>query len=123
MDNFDRMMSETLSQEDQKLIEELRQEPGFFEQAFGMFRGSTGWVSWLIMITHGGMFLAAAWMTFQFFDATDSVAQLRWGLPTVVLFITGAVMKTSLGPIMQTNRLVGEIHRLELLLLQRDQTK
>lgn len=123
MNDFDRIINETLSQEDQKLIEELQAEPGFFHQIFGVFRGSTGWVNLTLMVTQTIMFIAAVWMTFQFFAATDATSQLRWGLPTVVLFLGGAIMKTAVVPTIQANRILHALHRLELVLIQRDQVK
>ena len=119
MTKLDDMLAETLSAEDQAMLSEIGDEPGYFTQAFAMFRGNTGWATWLIMIVQAAMFIAAVWMTFQFFGAEDTVAQLRWGLPAVVLFLMGGMLKMSLMPLMQANRVLREIRRLELVLAAR----
>ncbi|MEO1043993.1 MAG: DUF6768 family protein [Pseudomonadota bacterium] len=118
MDQFDKMISETLTQEEQALMEELRHEPGYFAQAFGMFRGTASWVNWVIMIVQSVMFLVAVWMSIEFFNADDAVSQLRWGLPAVTLLVVGGMLKMSLMPVMQANRMLRELRRLELLLVQ-----
>ncbi|WP_164118406.1 DUF6768 family protein [Sphingorhabdus sp. Alg239-R122] len=120
MNKLDDMLAETLSAEDQALLDEIRDEPGYFTQAFGLFRGNTGWVAWAIMIVQSIMFLAGAWMAIQFFGASDTVNQLRWGLPSAVLLILSSMFKLSLMPTMQANRVLREVRRLELTLSARN---
>ncbi len=119
MNKLDDMLTQTLSAEDQALLNEIRDEPGYFEQAFGMFRGRAGWVTWMIMIVQTLMFIAAIWMAIRFFGASDTVSQLRWGLPAATILILSAMMKFSLMPVMQANRVLREIRRLELVLTAR----
>jgi len=119
MDDFDKMIADSLSDEDQAMIEELRHEDGFFKQAFGLFRGPTGWVNWTIIITQTVMFILGVWMAIRFFGAHDVASQLRWGIPAAVILLMGAMLKMSLIPVMQANRILQEIRRLELVLVDR----
>jgi len=93
-------------------------EPGYFKQAIGLFTGRMAWVHWLIMIAQVGFFIGGAWCAVHFFAAQDGLDAMRWGLPAAVLLIYSAIFKSSLGPQMETNRLLMEIKRLELRLVQ-----
>ncbi len=115
MNDFDNRINAALSAEDEILLKEMNSEPGYFQQAFGLFRGSMGWISWVVMIVQSIMFFIGLWMAIQFFQATDAVSQLRWGLPAATLMILAAMMKLSLMPIMQANRILREVRRLALV--------
>ncbi|MEE9433589.1 MAG: DUF6768 family protein [Sphingorhabdus sp.] len=115
MTDFDSKISAALSAEDELLLKEMGNEPGYFEQVFGMFRGSMGWISGILMIAQTIMFFVSIWMALHFFRAEDSVAQLRWGLPAATLMILSAMMKFSLMPVLQSNRILREMRRIELL--------
>jgi hypothetical protein len=121
MRDLDRMIDEALGEEERDLLRRIPAEPGFFAQAFGLFRGPTGWVNALLMIVQGAAFLAGAWAAYRFFGAADPVTQLRWGLPGATLLILAAIIKMSLLPRMETNLVIRELKRLELqLALKRD---
>jgi len=115
MTDFDDKIFNALSEEDDMLLKEMVPEPGYFEQVGGIFKGTIGWINWVLMIAQGIMFIVAVWMAWHFFEATDSVTQLRWGLPAVTLLIISATMKMTLMPVIQANRILREIRRIELL--------
>ena len=48
MRDLDQMIDEALDAEERELLRTL-DEPGFFRQAFGVFRGPTGWMSLVMM--------------------------------------------------------------------------
>ncbi len=121
MRDIDSMIDEALRDEEREVLRRIGSEPGFFAQAFGMFRGPTGWVNVLLMVTQGAMFIAGAWAAWHFFVAAGVEEQLRWGLPAAVLLILAAILKMSLLPRMETNHVIRELKRLELqLALKRD---
>ena len=51
-DDLDRMINEALDAEDREIFGELGEEPGYFAQAIGLFRGKLAWVMWVIYITN-----------------------------------------------------------------------
>jgi hypothetical protein len=57
----------------------------------------------------------------MFFEATDTVSQLRWGLPSAVLLIVATMIKMAMWPNIQTDRLMRELKRIELQLAQAKQ--
>jgi hypothetical protein len=113
MQDIDTMIDEALDAEERQLLRSI-EEPGFLAQAFGLFGGRTGWVTWVLMVTQGVLFLAGAWTAWRFFGAADPVTQLRWGLPATVLLLTATILKMALMPRLESNRLLLELKRLEL---------
>ena len=113
MRDLDQMIDEALDAEERELLRTL-DEPGFFRQAFGVFSGPTGWMSMVMMFWQAVMFIAGVWAAWHFFEATDPVTQLRWGLPAAILLIFAAMLKMALIPRMESNRLLREMKRIEL---------
>ena len=60
------------------------------------------------------MFVVGVWFAWEFFQASDALDALRYGLPAVTLFVMAIVIKTSMTPYISENRLLTEIRRLEL---------
>lgn len=117
MNKLDEMIKEALEGEDKQLISET-EELGYFALAMGIFGGKTGWVSWVVMIVQTIMFLASIWCAIQFFAATDLLLALKWGLSAAVLMLGATIIKLSLMPVMQTDRIIRELKRVELLIVK-----
>jgi len=113
MRDVDELIDEALDAEERELLRTL-DEPGFFSQAFGVFRGPTGWMSMVMMFWQAVMFIAGVWAAWRFFAAADPVTQLRWGLPAMLLLIFAGMLKMALIPRMESNRLLRELKRVEL---------
>ena len=113
MQDVDAMIEEALDAEERELLRSL-EEPGFFSQAFGLFRGPTGWMSMVMMFWQAVLFIAGAWAAWRFFEAADPVSQLRWGLPALLLLVFAGMLKMALLPRMESNRLMRELKRVEL---------
>jgi hypothetical protein len=115
MSDLDRMIETTLNAEDRAFLARLESEPGYFRQVGGLLSGSLAWINLLLMIVQAALFFGGVWCAWQFFQATDTIMSLRWGLSATVLLILGAVLKLStLWPSLQANRVLREIKRLEL---------
>jgi len=120
MDKLDAMIKEALEAEDQTIWAET-EELGYFAAAFGLFRGKTAWVNWVVMLVQAVLFFVAVWCAMNFFAATDVLLALKWGISGSVLLLTALTMKMSLMIPMQANRIVREIKRVELLLASRSE--
>ena len=114
MSRLDDLIEQTLTEDDEALARELTREPGYFEQALGLFTGRLAWVHWMIMIVQATLFFVGVWMAVNFFHASETLEALRWGLPATVLMLSALIMKTALVPEMTTNRLLLEMRRMEL---------
>lgn len=119
MRDLDASIDAALDAEERELLRNIGEEPGYFSQALGVFGGRTGWVNMILMVVQGAMFLAGVWAAWNFFQADDALTALRWGLPSAVALLMALIIKLALWPVLQTNRLLREIKRLELLSLGR----
>ena len=113
-DDLDRLIDEALDAEERELLSQIGEEPGYFSQTFNLFTGQLGWVTWLLMVIQGLMFAAGVYAAVNFFNANDPLEALRWGLPSAVLILMAAMLKLTLWPSLQANRVIREVKRLEL---------
>ena len=114
MRDHDRLIEEAIDAEERELLRRISEEPGYIEQALGIFSGRTGWVSGVLMAVQGVAFLAGAWATWNFFAAVEILGALRWGLPAAVLLLMSLTIKMALWPTIHLNRLMREMKRIEL---------
>jgi hypothetical protein len=116
MRDVDRIIRQVVDEEERELLQRMGEEPGFLDQAFGIFTGRTGWVNVVLMAVQTILFLTGAWAAWMFFAAGDPVTQLRWGLPAAVLLLVAGMIKMSLWPAVQTNRVLRELKMIQLQL-------
>jgi hypothetical protein len=118
MKDLDRMIEQAIDEEERDLLQRIGEEPGILDQALGLFVGRTGWMNALTLAVQTALFLAGAWAAWMFFLATDPVAQLRWGLPAVVLLLTSLIIKSMLWPSFLTARIIRELKLIQLQLVR-----
>ena len=118
MANIDELIKQALDEQESELLE-AAPAPGYFQLAFGLFRGPLGWMSWLVMGVQSAMFVLGAWFAWRFYGSTDVLEALKWGLSGAVLILGALQLKLSLMPQIQADRVLLALKRLELLLLQR----
>ena len=119
MTNSDQLIDQTLAAEERDLLRRIGEDPGHVQQALTLFTGRSGWVSGLLLVVQAVMFIAGLSTAWQFFQAQDTLAALHWGLPSAVLLIMSLMIKLALWPVMQTNRVLVALKRLELVVTQR----
>ena len=116
-EELDQLIQEALEKEDEAL-KDFAEEPGYFQQAFGMFRGKLAWVVWVMYITNmigAGIAIWAAWKMLQ---TTDPVMTVRWGVLAIASVNIGLFMKGGMGLHGQVNRVLREVKRLELQIVR-----
>jgi len=113
MSDLDRLIKDSLDEMDQD-SPELNLEPGYFNQAIGLFTGRLAWVNWLIMVMQIAMLVGGVWCAIELFQATDTLTAIKWSVPAAVLLIWSLVTKMALVPHMETNRLLMEMKRMQL---------
>ena len=114
MDKLDRMINEALDDEEREILEKIGQEQSFPKQALGLFKGRLGWLNGAILIGHlifavGGVL--AAW---QFFNVSEVLEAMRWGLSAAVLLLAAIITRITLFRSMQTNRVLHAVKHLEM---------
>jgi len=119
MSRIDDMIAEALSEEDRAIVEATA-ERGWFRLGADQFRGKLGWVTWVVMIVQTAMFIAAVWAGWHFFNATEVLLVVKWGISAGTLVIAALSMKLSLMPQIQADRVLRELRRVELMIAQRD---
>lgn len=118
MPDSDHVLDQTLAAEERELLRRIGEDPSHVQQVASLFAGRTGWVSGVLLAVQAVTFLAALWTGWQFFEAQEALAALRWGLPSAVLLIMSLMLKLALWPVMQSNRLLVALKRVELLAVQ-----
>ncbi len=115
MPSPDQLIDQTLAAEERDLLRRIGEDPGHVQQVLTLFAGRSGWVSGLLLVVQAAMFIAGLWTGWRFFQAQDVLTAVHWGLPSAVLLIMSLMIKLALWPVMQTNRLLVALKRLELL--------
>lgn len=121
MSDTDRMIEQALDAEEQELLRRIGEEPAYVEQALGLFKGRTGWVNMVLMGAQAVLFISGVWAAWNFFKATDALTAVHWGLPAAVALLMALAIKLALYPVIQANRVLREMKRLELLIASGDQ--
>jgi hypothetical protein len=123
MRDLDQMIDEALDVEERELLRSIGEEPGYIRQALGIFSGSLGWLSAILMAVQGAAFLGGAWAAWNFFTVDDILSALRWGLPASVLLLMSLMIKLAMWPTLEANRLMRELKRIELQLAHAKQVR
>lgn len=120
MRDTDMMIEQALDAEERELMRRIGEEPAYVEQALSLFEGRTGWVNIVLMVAQGALFVAGVWAAWNFFGATEALTALHWGLPAAVALLMALAIKLALYPVIQANRVIREMKRLELQIAARD---
>jgi len=119
MDKLDRMIEEALAAEDRDLVAGTV-EQGYLALVLGQFRGRNGWVTWLsaaVMVIYG---VLAVWAAWHMFTAVETLAAVKWGLSAAVAIIVVGMLKLNVLYTAQTDRVMRELKRVELMLAARE---
>lgn len=73
------------------------------------------------MGAQAALFISGVWAAWNFFKATDALTAVHWGLPAAVALLMALAIKLALYPVIQANRVLREMKRLELLIASGDQ--
>ncbi|MGE4072764.1 MAG: DUF6768 family protein [Lysobacterales bacterium] len=113
MSKLDDLMKQALSKEDQELLAR-HGEPGYFAQAFGLFRGPLSWVIWLVY----AVILVASVLSFcafwQVYISADALSAVKWATLGLVLAQVVMMGKNFMAQHLETGRMLREIKRVEL---------
>lgn len=115
MEKIDRLIAEALSEEDEALLRET-EEPGWFALFFRQFHGRNAWVnqlSTIAILVYGAL---AIWSGWKFFSLPEAGAANWWGLIALGSVTVIGMFKLYLLNAMQTDRVLRQMRRLELVL-------
>ncbi len=118
---LDDLITEALEAEDREILGRHARQPGFFAQALGIFGGSMGWVMivvFLLLLIFVGLMI---WTGLNFFQASDAIMALRWGVGLVVVIQTILFLRGVMFQQILTNQILREVKRLELQIIRAQQ--
>lgn len=99
--------------------ESLPEEPNIAEEVIIAFRGRYRLLSTLVFVLNLVFFAGLVWAGYRFFRAETVSAQLQWGALGFVFLVVVTSIKIWFWLELQTNRVLRELKRVELLLVSR----
>lgn len=108
-----------IEDEEEALLRNIDEDPGHIGQIAAVLATRSGWVAIVLLAAQAILFLAGAWAAWNFFQASDALSALRWGLPAAVLLLASLMLKLSLWPAMQAQRQLQVLSRIELRIARR----
>ena len=116
----DPRLNAALAAEERDLLRRIGEGPGLPAQLGAVMGGPDGWVGQVMMAAQLVLFVAGAWMAWTFFQTTETLEALRWGLPSAVLLIMSLMIKLAMWPAMHAHRVLAAIKRLEIAAARRE---
>ncbi|MEM9548908.1 MAG: DUF6768 family protein [Bacteroidota bacterium] len=113
MEEIDKLIKDTLSEEEAKFYDVL-DEQNIFEMLFGLFRGKNAWVNILLNIMTLVFFVLFIYSGFQFFSAETTSGLLKWGFGSLIFILCVSMLKLYAWMQMDKYAILREMKRLEL---------
>lgn len=113
MEDIDKLIKETLTQEEAKFYDEL-EEQNVFQMLVGLFTGKNKWIIILMNVMTLIFFALFIYCLVQFFDTEVTNELIKWGIGGFVCLITVSMLKLFAWMQMDKNALLRAIKRLEL---------
>lgn len=117
MNDLDRKIQEALRGADGG--DRLAREPNIAGELIGIFRGRHRWLHGMAFAFSIAFTVVAFWAGYRFCGADAMSDQLRWGGLCLLALLFVSFIKVYFWLEMDTNRVLRELKRIELLLLQR----
>lgn len=119
MDNLDLRIRELMSERDSHLLR-ASQPHGWLGIVKAMRQGKLAWLFWVTWLLQLAFFVVGIWAAVRFFQATEVLAALQWGLTGAVFLLAGLQVKLSMAAHIHAERVLREMKRIEILILARD---
>ena len=113
MEDIDKLIKETLTEEEAKFYDEL-EEQNVFQMVFGLFKGKNKWILVMMNIMTLVFFVLFIYCVVQFFDSEALKDLLKWGFGSLVFLFGVSMLKVFAWIQMDKNALLRELKRLEL---------
>ena len=113
MEDIDKLIKETLSEEEAKFYDGL-DEQNLFQMVAGLFKGKNRWMIVLMNVVNLLFFVLFVYCVVQFFDTEVTNELIIWGLGAFACLTVVGMLKLFVWMQMDKNALLREIKRLEL---------
>ncbi len=113
MEDIDKLIKETLTQEEAKFYEEL-EEQNVFQMVGGLFQGKNKCIMNLMNLMTLIFFGLFVYCVVEFFDTENTNEMIKWGIGGLVFLFGVSMLKLFAWMQMDKNAILREIKRLEL---------
>ena len=113
MEDIDKLIKETLTQEEAKFYDEL-EEQNFLEMVGGLFKGKNSWFMVWINAVSFVLGVVGIYCIFMFFQTGGTNDLIKWGLGGIFCLIGICQLKTIAFMQMYKDELAREVKRVEL---------
>jgi len=115
MEDIDKLIKETLSEEEAKFYDEL-EEQNLFQMLGGLFKGKNSWLALIMNVMNALVFGLLIYCIIQTFDVEKTNDLILWAGGVILCFLYMSMIKIYMWMQMHRNAVVREIKRLELQL-------
>jgi uncharacterized membrane protein len=123
MSDIDEKIRKALSEEDQKLIDEIDDEAGLFDMIAMTFKGKNAWMTWYMWIMGFVVFVVGLMFLEQYSNAEDLKESLSWALAIITCLLIIVILKVIGWFQIMRAEMMREIKRLEMrVMLHMEQT-
>ncbi len=113
MEDIDKLIKETLTQEEAKFYDEL-DEQNVFEMLGGLFKGKNSWIMYVMNFMTLVFFVLFIICVVNFLETDNTNELIQWTAGGVVCIMAVSMLKMFAWLQMDKNALLREIKRLEL---------
>lgn len=113
MEDIDKLIKETLTQEEAKFYDEL-DEQNVFEMLGGLFKGKNSWIMYVMNFMTLVFFVLFIICVINFLETENTNELIQWTAGGVVCIMAVSMLKMFAWLQMDKNALLREIKRLEL---------
>ena len=119
MDKLDQMIEQALAEEDRAILDETK-ELGIFAQFTRQLTGPNAWVNWLVTVAIIAYVALGFWAGWKCLIATEALFAIKWGLLAAVAIVAIGMLKLYLFQKMESDRVIRQLKRVELVLAARE---
>ncbi|PWK17402.1 DUF6768 family protein [Xanthomarina spongicola] len=112
-EDIDKLIKETLTEEEAKFYDEL-EEQNVFQMVLGLFKGKNKWIMFLMNFMTLVFFALFIYCIVQFFETDVQKEYIKWGIGALVFLFGVSMLKVFAWMQMDKNALLRELKRLEL---------
>ncbi len=113
IEDIDKLIKETLTQEEAKFYEELN-EQNLFQMVGGLYHGKLKWIMIMVNIVMVGMFGCVIYCAIQFFETDVTNELIKWAVLGAFCMMSVGMLKMFAWMQMDKNGVIRELKRLEL---------
>ncbi|WP_136468863.1 DUF6768 family protein [Flagellimonas onchidii] len=113
MEDIDKLIKDTLTEEEAKFYDEL-DEQNLFQMLGGLFKGKNSWLAFIMNIMIALVFGLLIYSIIQTFDVENTNDLVLWVGSVLLCFFTISMLKIYMWMQMHRNALMRELKRMEL---------